>query len=183
MNGAGSEEQQLRGGSSRDAQEVEQHLPVGVGDADKGNSGGGGDGSGGDGLHPSSSPSSASSERGEERVCHIAVACGPEVRLWKVSRVFCGDTAGAAGEASDGIDGYRYSIMKVLPDWHRTTRDDDNDSSGSKDTPSPIGNIRCLSFRPCSNGSSESPVAPARAAEDGAVPLTAWYDTGAAVLR
>lgn len=169
-------EGQLSRGSSRDAQDVDGHLPVGVGDADKGNIGGGG-------LCRSSSPSSASSERSGERACHIAVACGPEVRLWKVSRVFCGaGTAGAAGGVSNGSDGYRYSTVKVLPDWRRTACDDD-DSSGSKNTPFPIGNIRCLSFRPCNSLSSESPVAAARAAGGGAVPLTAWYDTGAAVLR
>lgn len=175
-------DRQLNRGSGRDAQDQEQHAAVGVGDADKGSSDGDGGGCGGDGLRPRSRPSSASGEWGGERICHLAVACGSEVRLWKVSRVFCGaGMAGTARGVRDGNDGYRYSIVKVLPDWHRTTCDNDNDNdSGSKNAPSPVGNIRCLSFRPCSDGMSGSPVAAARG---GAVPLTAWYDMGAAVLR
>ncbi|CAN0039252.1 unnamed protein product [Pylaiella littoralis] len=175
-------DRQLNRESGRDAQDQEQHAAVGVGDADKGSSDGDGGGCGGDGLRPRSRPSSASGEWGGERICHLAVACGSEVRLWKVSRVFYGaGMAGTARGVRDGNDGYRYSIVKVLPDWHRTTCDNDNDNdSGSKNAPSPVGNIRCLSFRPCSDGMSGSPVAAARG---GAVPLTAWYDMGAAVLR
>lgn len=145
-----------------------------VGDAENGSGSG-------DGVRPSSSPSGVSGEPAAERVCHIAVACGSEVRLWKVSRVFCGARpAGTAGGVSNGNNGYQYSTVKVLPDWHRPTCN--NDNSESKNAASPVGKIRCLSFRPCS-GSSGSQVAAARAAGGGAVPLTAWYDVGAAVLR
>lgn len=124
---------------------------------------------------------------GGERVCHIAVACGSEVLLWKVSRVSCdaGMTSGAAslGDGGKPAMRFRYTAVNVLTDWHRATHNNDGDD-GSKDLRSLRGNIRCLSFRPCVGaGSADVSAAEAIVGRDVAVPLTTWYDGGATVLR
>ncbi|CAM9669687.1 unnamed protein product [Ectocarpus fasciculatus] len=135
-------------------------------------------------------------DRGGDKVCHIAVACGSEVGLWEVSR-----GAGAAGAAREGTrteDGYRYATVQVRTEWERS--DDQgssetsvnnetppydrlldseggslaksSDKSGGKILPPPVGNVRCLSFRPWAGSSTT----------DAAIPLAAWYDMGVAVL-
>ncbi|CAM9835636.1 unnamed protein product, partial [Ectocarpus sp. 13 AM-2016] len=135
-------------------------------------------------------------DRGGNKVCHIAVACGSEVGLWKVSR-----SAGAANAANEGTgseDGYRYTTVQVRTDWERSDDQGSSDTStinetptcdrlldgdgrslakacdknDGKSTPPPLGNVRCLSFRPWAGGSTT----------DAAIPLAAWYDVGVAVL-
>ena len=56
---------------------------------------------------------------------HLAVACGSEVRLWKVSRASGlegGPGEGGALEEGESVAGrqYRFSTVEVLTDWHRT---------------------------------------------------------------
>ncbi|CAN0047005.1 unnamed protein product, partial [Hapterophycus canaliculatus] len=157
-----------------------------------------------------------------EKVCHIAVACGPEVLLWRVSRVsWCEQESSAAGASEDrGTKHrryYRYSVAQVLTDWHAPEKRGDGDcgergghnsttasvnqgldgdgmrskgrtaapakaseNGGGQDLSSFARNVRCLSFRPCAGGSVGVPAA--MRSGDGAIPLAAWYDTGAAVL-
>lgn len=123
---------------------------------------------------------------GGESICHIAVACGSEVRLWKVSRVSC-DTGAAGVAASVGGGGkpamrFRYSALSVVTDWHRTTHENDG-IDGSKEPPFLRGNIRCLSFRPCGGaGSADASAVAGVVGREGAVPLAAWCDRGAVVL-
>lgn len=180
---------------------------VGTGNAGRGDSGGDRDSDGGCGGQDG------------DKVCHIAVACGPEVLLWRVSLVSCGEQkssgAGMGGEGgTKHRRSYRYSAVLVRTEWHtpeeRSDRggggrggnssgntsvhqgpDDDgmspkertpatfNDGEG-QDLSSLAGNVRCLSFRPCTRGGVGASMVTAN--EDGAVPLAAWYDTGAAVL-
>ncbi len=120
---------------------------------------------------------------GGESVCHIAVACGSEVRLWKVSRV-SRDTAGVTASVRGGgkpEKRFRYSAVSVQTDWHRTAHE--NGSDGSKEAPSLRGNIRCLAFRPCGGAGGAGVSASAGVVgREGAVPLAAWCDGGAAVL-
>ncbi|CAM9827167.1 unnamed protein product [Ectocarpus sp. 12 AP-2014] len=135
-------------------------------------------------------------DRDGDKVCHIAVACGSAVGLWEVCR-----GAGAACAAKEGTrseDGYRYNTVQVRTDWERSDDqgssetcainetspcdrllDDDGgslakacDKNRGKSPPPPVGNIRCLSFRPWAGGSTT----------DAAIPLAAWYDVGVAVL-
>ncbi|CAM9467114.1 unnamed protein product, partial [Ectocarpus sp. 12 AP-2014] len=135
-------------------------------------------------------------DRGGEKVCHIAVACGSEVGLWEVSR-----GAGAACAAKEGTrseDGYRYTTVQVRTDWERSDDQGSSETSAiselspcdrlldgdggslakacdknrGKSHPPPVGNVRCLSFRPWAGGSTT----------DAATPLAAWYDVGVAVL-
>lgn len=121
-----------------------------------------------------------------EIACHIAVAYGPEVLLWKVSRVRCDSIGGSTeeGEVTNKQEiRYRYSTVSVRTDWHRGSRGVDSDGSTEREkTAMPNGNIRCLSFRPCGGGSVGSSAAAGVVGGDDNVPLTAWYDAGAAVL-
>ncbi|CAM9980457.1 unnamed protein product, partial [Ectocarpus sp. 4 AP-2014] len=135
-------------------------------------------------------------DRGRDKVCHIAVACGSKVGLWEVSRG--ARAASAAKEGTRSEDGYRYTTVKVRTDWERSDDqgscetsamngtslcdrllDGDGGSlakacnkNGGKSPPPPVGNVRCLSFRPWAGGSTI----------DAAIPLAAWYDVGVAVL-
>lgn len=124
-------------------------------------------------------------DQGGEVACHIAVACGSKVLLWKVSRTLRGARVG--GSVEEGESGndqglrYRYSTVSVRTDWHRGSRGSDNSTDWKKAT-IPSGNIRCLSFRPCGGGSAGVSAAAGVVGEDENVPLTAWYDAGAAVL-
>eukprot|EP00903_Cladosiphon_okamuranus_P013437 g12516.t1 len=66
---------------------------------------------------------------------------------------------------------------------HWSSRGVDSDgSTETENTATPNGNIRCLSFRPCGGGSVGSSAATGVLGGDENVPLTAWYDAGAAVL-
>eukprot|EP00752_Nemacystus_decipiens_P008570 g7654.t1 len=122
---------------------------------------------------------------GEEVACHIAVACGAEVLLWKVSRVLCDvRTGGSAEEREVGHNQevrYRYSTVSVRTDWRRGSRDN-NSSTDREEAAIPSGSIRCLSFRPCGGGSAGLSAVSGGAGRDENLPLTAWYDAGAAVL-
>lgn len=136
----------------------------------------------------SSNCSSVSGDQGGEMACHIAVACGSGIRLWKVRRVSCGTRTGGSTEEGgttnkQGVR-YRYSTVSVLTDWHQTS--DNGSSTDRKKISLPNGSIRCLSFRPYGGGSADDSANLSAAAGvvggNGAVPLAAWYDAGAAVL-
>lgn len=159
---------------------------VGVGGVHGGRSGpeiGGGGGRGD--LSPFSDCSSVFGDQGGEVACHIAVACGSEVLLWKVSRVSCDARIGSSTQEGDIGNKpeirYRYATVSVLTDWHRGGRDHDS-STERKTTPVPSGNTRCASFRPCGGGSAGLSVPAGVVGGGGTVPLAAWYDAGAAVL-
>lgn len=132
--------------------------------------------------------SSRGAARGEI-ACHIAVACGPEVLLWKVSRA-TGETR-IGGPTEEGRAGnrkefrYRYSTVSVRTDWQRSCRGFDRNGGPEREKAMiPNGNIRCLSFRPRGPGGATGSLSAATggAGEGESVPLTAWYDAGAAVL-
>lgn len=205
-----------RGGGDRNSgggkRERRNH---GVGSSDGGTDNAGGGDSGGDDTEV------GGSEDGD-KVCHIAVACGPEVLLWRVSRVSCRErpssAAGAGGEGGAKYRRYyRYSAIQVRTDWHASGGTDDRDGGGrgggnsgnmsvnqalggdgmssKARTPAPakvrdnsegqdpsllVGNVRCLSFRPCAGGSVGGPTV--TGSGDAAIPLAAWYDSGATVL-
>lgn len=135
-------------------------------------------------------------DRGRDKVCHIAVACGSEVSLWEVSRGPGAPNAGREGTRSE--DSYRYATVQVRTEWERSDDQRNSETSaknekspchrlldgdggglakscdknGGKSLPPPVGNVRCLSFRPWAG----------RSATDAAIPLAAWYDVGVAVL-
>ncbi|CAN0119352.1 unnamed protein product, partial [Scytosiphon promiscuus] len=66
-----------------------------------------------------------------DKVCHIAVACGPEALLWRVSRVPCRQqtpSAAGAGERGGGAKQrreYQYSAVQVRTGWHAPEEGDD----------------------------------------------------------
>ncbi|CAN0535719.1 unnamed protein product, partial [Ectocarpus sp. 8 AP-2014] len=71
-------------------------------------------------------------DRGGDKVCHIAVACGSEVGLWEVSR-----GAGAASAAKEGTrseDDYRYTTVQVRTDWESSDDQGSNETSTINET-------------------------------------------------
>lgn len=123
--------------------------------------------------------------QGAEVACHIAVAWGSEVLLWKVSRVPCDARVGGSTEEGESGNNrelrYRYSTVSVQTDWYRCGRGSDSSTEREKTT-IPSGNIRCLSFHPCGGGNAGLSATAGVVGRDENVPLTAWYDAGAAVL-
>lgn len=171
---------------------------------------------------------------------HLAVACGSDVRLWKVSRFKVGGEEERKGAAGGGCNrGFRYATTEVLTEWDVCATDGENmgtldggrggvdgvvadvgvDASAEEgsqahreqaETALPVhgsggarrqggrsvaigpttgeyggavgavGNVRGLSFKPV--GRRGARVEAGAMSEEEAVPLAAWYDTGAAML-